>query len=339
MAGAGRRLLGGLAILAAAGCAPKVLPPGPPSAAPSLDTQRFVAADGAELPVRVWLPAEGAPRAVLVALHGFNDYGNFFAAPGDFLAAAGIAAYAYDQRGFGAAPNRGLWPGIAAYAADLGAVAEAVRARHPGVPLYLLGESMGGAVIMVALTSKHPPPADGAILAAPAVWGRTTMPWYQRAALWVGAHTVPWLKVSGRGLRIRASDNDDMLLALGRDPLVIKETRIDTLYGVANLMDAALASASRLDGRLLILYGRHDEVVPDRPTRIMLSRLPAEGAARRRVALYDEGYHMLLRDLQAETVWRDIAAWIADPDAPLPSEADRSAAPYPLLKFRLEQGE
>lgn len=326
MAAAARRLVAVLLIAAAGGCAPKLFPPGPTVQAPELSGERFVAADGSVLPMRAWLPAGGPPRAVIVALHGFNDYGNFFAAPGGFLADAGIAAYAYDQRGFGEAPNRGLWPGVEAYVEDLAAVADQVRIRHPGVPLYLLGESMGGAVIMVALTSRHPPPAAGAILAAPAVWGRNTMPWYQRTVLWIAAHTVPWLKVSGRGLDIRASDNDDMLRALGRDPLVIKETRVDALYGMANLMDAALDSAARLDGRVLILYGRRDEVVPNRPIRTMLARLPAEAAGRSRVALYDRGYHMLLRDLQAETVWRDIAAWIADPEAPLPSGADSRAA-------------
>ena len=43
------------------------------------------------------------------------------------------------------------------------------------------------------------------------------------------------------------------------------------------------------------------------------------------VAFAQKGYHMLLRDLQAETVWRDIAAWIADASAPLPSAADKWA--------------
>src|SRR5919199_2038019 len=75
---------------------------------PRLEAQRFVTADGAVLPLRRWLP-EGAPKAVVLALHGFNDYSNGFAAPGPEWAAEGIATYAYDQRGFGAAPQRGQW--------------------------------------------------------------------------------------------------------------------------------------------------------------------------------------------------------------------------------------
>jgi hypothetical protein len=37
------------------------------------------------------------------------------------------------------------------------------------------------------------------------------------------------------------------------------------------------------------------------------------------VAYYPQGYHMLLRDLNGDVVWRDVAAWIGDHSALLPS--------------------
>jgi alpha-beta hydrolase superfamily lysophospholipase len=325
----GARLARALVVLIALqGCAPFVEGLGPPVAAPALSpgpaAERFVAADGAILPVRAWLPQSARPRAVLIALHGFNDYSHFFAEPAAFFAARGIAAYAYDQRGFGMAPHPGLWAGTEAMVADLKAFVRLVRARHAGVPLFLLGDSMGGAVAMVAMTDSNPPPVDGAILVAPAVWGRVTMPWYQRLALAIGAHTVPWLKVSGRGLNITPSDNIEMLRALARDPLVIKDTRVDSVYGLVNLMDEALDRAARFDARALILYGQKDEIIPKAPTLRMLERRPEAARARQRVAIYPDGYHMLLRDLAAETFWQDIAAWIEDPAQALPSGADKT---------------
>ena len=60
--------------------------------------------------------------------------------------------------------------------------------------------------------------------------------------------------------------------------------------------------------------------------REMTERLPASADGRRRVAYYANGYHMLLRDLQRETVWRDILTWMSDPDGPLPSGAEEQAA-------------
>ena len=312
-------------LFAAAACAPIVRPPGEPINRPLLAGDFFHTADGLVLPVKSWRPEKDPPRAVLIALHGFNDYSNFFAEPGAFLATRGIASYAYDQRGFGAAPGHGLWPGIDALSADLKTFARLVRDRHPGTPLYLLGESMGGAVIMVATADRDAPEADGIILAAPAVWGRVTMPWYQRLVLWIGVRLMPGAKVTGQGLKITPSDNIEMLKALGRDPLVIKATRVDAIYGLINLMDRALELSARLKGPALILYGQKDEIIPKEPTQIMLDRLPAAVSGGPRLAVYDDGYHMLLRDLQAETLWRDIAHWIADPAAPLPSGADKGA--------------
>lgn len=282
-------------------------------------------ADGLALPLRVWLPEEGPPRAAILALHGFNDYSNAFDGPGRYWAARGIATYAYDQRGFGAAPNRGLWAGATAMVDDLRVATALVRARHPGVPLYILGDSMGGAVALVGASAATPPDADGVILVAPAVWARSTMPLTHRVALWIGAHTIPWAKVTGRGLKIQASDNIEMLRGLGRDPLVIKATRIDTISGLADLMDLALARAPHLGLPALLLYGARDEIIPEDPTLALWRELPAAARRAQRRALYANGWHMLLRDLGAETVLNDIAQWIADPRAPLPSGADARA--------------
>lgn len=324
--------------LALAGaCAPRLAPPGPgldPTlvSAPAearLNETRFVTDDGLELPVRAWLPEAvrdgGKPRAVILALHGFNDYSKAFEAAGEFWAGQGIATYAYDQRGFGAAPNRGYWAGAPAMIADLRAAVGLLRAEYPGVPLYLLGDSMGGAVILSAAGQEPPLAVEGAVLVAPAVWSRATMPALYRATLWFGAHVIPWAKVSGRGLDIQPSDNIEMLRALGRDPLVIKETRIDAIHGLVDLMDQALAAAGDLELPALLLYGEKDEVVPEDPTLRLWQNLPAAARGLQRRALYGNGYHMLLRDLQAEVVWRDIAGWIADPAAPLPSGAEERA--------------
>lgn len=327
MAASLRFLVLGLALVAAA-CAPRLAPPGPGPAAPRMDLAAgvFQARDGTRLPLRAWLPTgDGAPKALVLALHGFNDYSAAFAAPGTYLARQGIATFAYDQRGFGAAPNRGLWAGSAALSADLADAARALRARYPGVPLYLLGDSMGGAVVAVAVTGPDAPPADGIILAAPAVWARSAMPWPYRVALWISARTVPWMDITGRDLGIQASDNIDMLIALGRDPLVLKETRVDAVVGLVDLMDQGLAAAPNLKMPALLLYGEKDEVIPADPVLRFWRDLPATARPRQRRALYANGWHMLLRDLQAKVVLDDIVQWIADPRAPLPSGAEARA--------------
>ncbi|MEX0758101.1 MAG: alpha/beta fold hydrolase, partial [Tistlia sp.] len=160
---------------ALAGCTPKLAPPGPGATTPRLELGRLnersaaaalVAADGLALPLRAWLPEQDAqpgaqpgaqsaaqsgtraPEAVILALHGFNDHSGAFASPAPALAARGFAVYAYDQRGFGAGPNPGLWAGAGRLAEDARQALALLAERHPGRPLYLLGESMGAAVAL-----------------------------------------------------------------------------------------------------------------------------------------------------------------------------------------------
>lgn len=313
-----------LAVLALAGCVGAAQPMGPALAPPSLTTGSVIAADGHVLPMRRWLPDGEAPTAVILALHGFNDYAQAFAEAGPAWAARGIATYAYDQRGFGATARPGIWPGAETLVADAAATTERLRARHPDVPFYLLGESMGGAVAMALVTAPDAPPVDGLILVAPAAWGNDLMPFYQRAALWLTVNTVPGLIVDGGGFDIVPSDNIEMLRALSRDPLVLKENRLDTVAGLVDLMGLGLDSAAALQTPALVLYGDREEVLPPDAVDALLAELPADTA---RVAFYPDGYHMLLRDLNRAVVLDDIAAWVADPQAPLPSGNDARAAP------------
>ncbi|HKW52286.1 MAG TPA: lysophospholipase [Stellaceae bacterium] len=295
---------------------------------PQLADDHMIAADGLTLPLRRWVP-QGEPRAVVLALHGFNDYSKAFAGPGAAWAKDGIATYAYDQRGFGAAPGRGRWPGAKRLTDDAETAAKLLRQRYPGIPLYLLGESMGGAVAILAASGgsgTRRPDVDGVILVAPAVWGRQTMNFAERIGLWL-ANLIPSVQLSPDliPVRIQPSDNFPMLRAYSADPLVIKDTRADTLKGLVDLMSAALTSASSFDAPALLLYGEHDEIVPRPPMARFVSGLPAPAQLRQRVALYPHGYHMLLRDLDGPLLIADVAAWIADPAAPLPSGADGGA--------------
>lgn len=336
---AGRRWLAGLVLSLAmlGGCASSFQPMGAALREPRVEEGAIVTADGYRLPLRVWRPEQGrAVRSVILALHGYNDYSNAFDGAGRAFAAAGIVTYAYDQRGFGATRDPGIWPGTDALVADLDAALALVRRRHPGLPVHVLGESMGGAVVLTALTRPHPPPVDGAILVAPAVWGFDAMGFLPRAALWLTYNTVPGMVVyAPKELGIKPSDNIEMLRAMGRDPLVIKGSRVDALWGLTMLMNDALAATERLRVPALVLYGAHEQVLPPEPVERAMESLataPAKGTGAVRIAVYPDGYHMLLRDLAGGIVLNDIVHWLAEPAAALPSGADRQ--PRQLLANR-----
>lgn len=304
------------------GCTTRLAPPGAPVMAPAETPDAFVMPDGMRLPYRAWLP-EGAPQAVVLALHGMNDSRDAWEIPGPEFAVAGVAVFSPDQRGFGATSTRGYWAGTKGMTDDARTMAGLLRRRYPGTPLYLMGESMGAAVLMVLATGPSPPDVDGYVLSAPAVWGRAKMNIFLRGLLWTASRTVPGFVLVNRGyVKVTASDNREALVRLSTDPLTIHGTRVDTVRGLVDLMDAALASAALFRGRALFLYGGKDELIPKRATVTTWRALPP-GEARR--AYYAERYHLAMRDLGRATVIADVVAWMKDPGSALVSGADRAA--------------
>lgn len=300
-------------------CSPNfVTLPSSVSSCPGISEHLFTSYDNTELPLKVWLPSHEI-NGVIIAVHGFNDYSNFIKDSVSFFNNQKLAIYSYDQRGFGETRTRGRWSGRQTLSNDLTTLIKIVKETHPHIPIYILGDSMGGAVAIVTMAKKNPPKVNGVILIAPAVWVRSEMPFYQRCLLWIAAHTIPWKKVTGESLEITASDNIEMLKELGKDPLVIKETRIDVLYGLSNLMDEAYRSAELFRTNSLLLYGKKDEIIPQEPIFKFYKRLPLGVQGQQQMILYENGYHMLLRDLQSEIVMKDIVDWINDQATPVSS--------------------
>jgi acylglycerol lipase len=294
-------------------CAPRIAAEGPEMRMPAIergsvtgvDADRYVTRDGLSLGLMHW--DAKTPFAAIIALHGMSDYSNAFALPAPWWAEHGISTYAYDQRSFGRSPQPGIWPGNPILRRDLSDFVDVVKTQHPGLPVYVLGESMGGAVAISAFASDAPPKADGLILVAPAVWSRKTMPLSYRLALWATSHTFRGWALSGSGLKIMPSDNIPMLIAIGRDPLFQKRARADAISGLVSLMDEAYESPARLNKvPLMVLYGGNDQIIPKAPTEQVLAKLPAGATVKR----YPGGYHMLLRDLDGGTRWADIALWV-----------------------------
>ena len=297
--------------------------PTPGFPAPDLS---FTMRDGFVLPARIWHPAAGTPPAgIILALHGFTDSRDAWEYPAPGFAAAGYTVVAPDQRGFGATADRGSWAGQAVMIDDAAELARQLRARYPGQRLVVMGESMGGAVT-VCLAARAPGTADAYVLLSPAVWGRAQMTVPVRAALWTAFALAPRWKLTGNEvqLEIAPSDNREALLRLASDPLTLRGATVATLAGLVDLMGSAQAAMPRLPPQTLLLAGRRDQVIPPQAMAAAWAKSPP-GVRR---AFYLNGFHLLLRDQGRALAEADVLAWLADPQAWLPSGADINAAAW-----------
>jgi alpha-beta hydrolase superfamily lysophospholipase len=299
-------------------CDPTVIPAGKPVGAPTLTADRYVAADGTALPLTEWPAANGPPQAIVLALHGFADYRNGFEEPAKLWAKDGITTYAYDQRGFGGSPTRGRWAGTEALADDAKTMAVLLHKKYPDVPIYLAGESMGGAVALIA--ADQGADVEGLILVAPALRSRKTLGPVLSGALWFGAHTIPWFPDGPTSIDFQPTDNPKTIDKIRKDKMWLRNARLDMAYGLVDLMDGACAAAPRIHMPYIMLHGMGDKIVPQGPVKAAIEVMPPRADSK--LAFYKNGYHMLMRDKEGPKVAADVVAWIDDHQAALPSGAD-----------------
>jgi acylglycerol lipase len=308
LAGWRRACFGGLVAILLAACAgPLQLAPGPGLTTPHIDTTggAFIARDGFRLRWSVWQAAR--PKGVIVALHGMNDYGATFKVAGEYWARNGFTTYAYDQRGFGRTLGDGFWPGTNALVNDVHDALGVLRARHPGVPVYLVGESMGGAVALAALGHPDTPPVAAAALIAPGLQGWSRLSLLERAGLWAIAHITPSEPLTGRGLGLKPTENLDRLKEMSADPFVIKRMRADAFYGLVRLMDDAGHVVDSVRAPVLIIFGEKDDIAPIQPARELVGRLGNRG----RLITLESGHHLLLHGNDKEKVFSAITDHLA----------------------------
>lgn len=279
----------------------------------------LLAHDGARLGLTVW-PAEGvpAPEHVIVGIHGMNNYAGEFRLAAPEWAKAGVAVYAYDQRGFGRSVNRGLWAGEALMQEDLRTAVALARDRHPEAKITVVAISMGAAVAITTFASDRRPAADRLILSGPGLRGWGALNPVLATTLRIGARAAPSFVVKPPNFaKPKMTDNDAFLAIQSADPWHMQENRIDQLHGAVSLMEAAHAAANRLPEQVpvLVSYGARDEVVPPAGPKRTAPFLPKHV----RTVYYPAGYHVLLSDLQRGKVIADYLAFIGDPGCVLPS--------------------
>ncbi len=269
------------------------LPPGSSGARASLHWHR-------------WLP-ETAPRAIVLLVHGYAEHLGRYEHVAAALTDNGYGVYAVDHWGHGKSDGiPGFVPAFAAYTGGVEVLLEQAEADYPGLPLFLLGHSMGGLIAALHLPS-HQGHYAGAILSGPAISAAKEP---SRFMIWISrllsriAPRLGVLQLDPRGV--------------SRDPAVVAAYIADPLvYGgkmgarlakeMFEAMAAARAGAGAITLPMLLLHGQKDRVTAAKGSEYLNAHL---GSADKTLTIYPGLYHEIFNEPEQREVLGDVTRWL-----------------------------
>jgi len=257
---------------------------------------------------QVWLP-DTPPRAVIIISHGLAEHCGRYAELAGRLVERGFAVYALDHRGHGRSGGpRANIERFDYVVSDLGTFVGRAQREHPGVPVILLGHSMGGAIAL-GCALKYENALRALVLSAP--------------TLAVAQPPSLLKRLTVKALSSLSPNTGVMMLparAVSRDPQVVRKYEKDPLvfHGaipartLAELLDAMAylqQRAHELRLPVLIQHGSADELVPLSATYPVYQQLGL--AKRRTIQIYDGLYHEIYNEPERDRVIRDLETWLA----------------------------
>jgi acylglycerol lipase len=253
---------------------------------------------------RTWRP-EGTPRAIMILVHGFNSHSGYFAWPAERFAANGFAVYALDHRGRGKSEGERFYvERFSDWLEDLDRLVNMARSENPGVPVYMLGHSVGG-VIASSYVFEHQREIAGLICESFAF--DVGLPQLAQLALEGASYIIPHLPVYS--LKNEIFSRDPAVVArMNTDPLIKNEKQ------PAETASEVLKAAARLKENmpnfrvpLFIIHGTDDKATRPEGSQYFFDNVGSED---KNLKLYEGGYHDLLNDIDKEIVMADILAWV-----------------------------
>lgn len=266
----------------------------------------FQSRDGTQLHEQTW-PAEGAPLASVVIVHGYGEHIARYDETGRALAAAGFSVRGLDLRGHGQSSGvRGYCDRFDQYLEDLDALI--TRARADNLPVYILAHSFG-ALVAPFYALAHAGAVAGMVLTSP---------------FWKLALAVPPAKlIAGRiasrlygklalpsGLRGADVTRDpEIAAAYDRDPLNNKNATARWFTEASAAQESLVARAAELTLPVLVVAGEADKIAASSQARVVFDRIAGKDKTLR---MLTGQYHEVLNEPKPdrEKTVAEIVEWL-----------------------------
>nr|XP_023691085.1 monoglyceride lipase isoform X1 [Paramormyrops kingsleyae] len=288
-----------------------------PQGVPYSDLRHFVNADGQHLFCRYWEP-EGPPRALVFVVHGAAEHCGSYDDVAQTLMKRNLLVFAHDHVGHGKSEGKRLVVrDFQVYIRDATQHVAIMKKRYPGLPIFLLGHSMGGA-ISILTACEQPEDFAGVVLIAPLVQtnpeSATPFKVFLAKCLF---HILPSLPlgsldskwVSRNMKQVEAYDNDELVYRGGLP--------VSFVMHILNATERINKAIPTIKWPFLLLHGDHDKLCDIGGSQIMYEKALSTD---KKLKVFDGAYHALHHELPelADLVLKEIGIWVEERIPPQP---------------------
>jgi len=254
-----------------------------------------------------WVPDRDA-RAIVILVHGVSEHSGRYHHVAARLVADGYAVHALDHRGHGRSDGRRAFIDRMGNAVDdLDSLVEATTSPNSGVPVVMLGHSMGG-LLAVCFALAYNERLSGLILSAPLA-ALEAASLTTRLAARVLSVLTPHLGV----VRIDSdliSRNPEVVRAYDADPLVFHgKLPARTAFELERAVRSLPSTVHAITVPTLIMYGSSDRLCPPAGS---LGLDDCIGAQDKTLKVYDGLYHEIFNEPEQDHVLEDVCAWLRE---------------------------
>ncbi|WP_052055759.1 alpha/beta hydrolase [Myxosarcina sp. GI1] len=265
---------------------------------------KFLGAGAIKLYYQSWHP-NSKTTAVVAIVHGLGGHSDTFDNLVELLCDRAIAVYAFDLRGHGRSEGqRGYINSWSEFREDLHAFLQLITTQELNLPLFLLGQSLGGAIAL-DYALHYPEQLKGLILLSPALKVRISP--LKLLAGRIFSRFIPHFSLN-TGIDLADGSRDPQVVAAAmRDPLRHTKGTARLATEFSQAVSWIEANAAQLQVPLLILHGGADRITPLEGSRWLFETV---ALADKELHEYPESYHELNKDLDYREVFTDIENWL-----------------------------
>lgn len=260
-------------------------------------------------PLKTWLHEAATPaRGRVILVHGLGEHSGRHAGTAGELRRRGFEVIHFDQRGCGQSEGRPQWiERFEDYADDLRSVLGWAQRSRQALPTFLLGHSLGGAVVIHAVASVPQGSLRGIVLTAPAYLPGTGVSAVKIFAAKLLERVLPGLRVPGT-LEVEAISRDPQVVdAYRKDPHTCTFNTVRQGNEILRALERLPALCEKVTVPALVAHGDADRLVKVEGSHTILASLASPDKT---LKLFPGAYHELHNDLVRAEFYACLADWI-----------------------------